>query len=568
MEQLLSENAQLKEEVAELRAANEELRKLHDGLTLALARLQRQLFGQKAERVPTADTQLPLTEVLLALGRLPQVDAPAENGSSGESSPSSTGTPEKKPKKVTPHGRRKLSEENLPVERIVIEPPERTLPGGELLTKVGEELSHHIDYRPSSLVRVEVVRPKYLRPEDVGTSASSASADIPEACDDIDAVAPLVKVLVAEPPSLPLPRSLAGPGLLAIVLVWKYADHLPLHRQERIFKRQGFRLARSTLCGFVAGAVGLLVLIVEAMWEESRTTAPIILTDGTGVLILEKDKCRRGHFYVFIDVGRHVIFRFLKTNDGASVAEALKGYSGLLQSDASSVYHELHRREPGIIEAGCWSHGRRHLFDALPTDRQRALIGIGFISKLYDAHRAALGPDGVTVDAVKRKLLAQPVLDDLQKWVRQERQLVDKGTVIELALGYLERQWVPLTRFLEDGRIRLDNNPSELELRHEAVGRKNWLFCATDNGAEWNAVVVSLIASCRMHDIEPWAYLRDVLTLLPSWRQTQVIELAPSNWRATLARPETQRLLAELSLIGRDGALHAANITAPAPSPT
>ena len=169
---------------------------------------------------------------------------------------------------------------------------------------------------------------------------------------------------------------------------------------------------------------------------------------------------------------------------------------------------------------------------------------------------------------MKRKTLAQPVLDDLQKWVRQERQLVEKGTVIEVALGYLDRQWVPLTRFLEDGRIRLDNNPSELELRHEAVGRKNWLFCATDNGAEWNAVVVSLIASCRMHDIEPWAYLRDVLTLLPGWSQTRVIELAPSNWRATLERPETQRLLAELSLLGRDAALHAANTTAPMASST
>ncbi len=567
MEQLLSENARLKAEAEELRAANMELRKLHDGLTLALARLQRQLFGQKAERVPGADTQLPLTAVLQALGRLPQVEAPAENDS-GDESTGSAATPEKKKKekKETPHGRRNLSEEDLPVERIVIEPPERKLPGGELLQQVGAEVSHHIDYRPSSLVRVEVVRPKYLRPEDVGTSASSAAKDIPEDSDGED-LAPLVKMLVAEPPSLPLPKSLAGPGLLAIVLVWKYADHLPLHRQERIFRRQGFKLARSTLCGFVAGAAGLLVLIVEAMWDESRETAPIILTDGTGVLILEKEKCRKGSFYVFIDVGRHVIFRYLKTNDGASVAEVLKGYSGLLQSDASSVYHELHRREPGITECGCWAHGRRGLFDALPTDRQRALIGIGFISKLYDAHREALGSDGI-VNAVKRKSLAQPVLDDLQKWVRQERQLVEKGTAIEVALGYLERQWVPLTRFLDDGRIRLDNNPSELELRHEAVGRKNWLFCATDNGAEWNAIVVSLIASCRLHDIEPWAYLRDVLTLLPCWSQTQVIELAPSRWRATLARPETQRLLAELSLLGRDGALHAANTTATTASPT
>ena len=193
MEQLLSENTRLKAEVEELRVANGELHKLHDGLTLALARLQRQLFGQKAERVPTADTQLPLTAVLQALGRLPQVEAPGD--SSSESTKSSATTPEKKEKKETPHGRRKLSEEDLPVERIVIEPPEKKLPGGELLQKIGEEVARHIDYRPSSLVLVEVVRPKYLRPEDVGTSASSAAAVIPEAGDAGDGtneVAPLV----------------------------------------------------------------------------------------------------------------------------------------------------------------------------------------------------------------------------------------------------------------------------------------------------------------------------------------------------------------------------------------
>lgn len=558
MEKLLADNARLTADVSELREANAELRKLHDGLTLALARLQRQLFGQKAERVPTADTQLPLLEILRALGRLPP-EAPI-----AEASTSAAVVPEKeKKKKVTPHGRRKLSEEDLPVERLVIEPPERHLAGGEALVRIGEEVSHHVDYRPSSLVRVEVVRPKYLRPEDVGTSAASAPATL--AATDGE-VAPLVKVLMAQLPTLPLMRCLAGAGLLAIILVQKYADHLPLYRQVRIFRRQGFRLASSTMSDFVGGAVGLLVLIVDAMWKQSRETAAIILTDGTGVLILQKEKCRRGHFYVFVDVGRHVIFRYLKTNDGPSVAAQLAGYSGLLQSDASSVYHELLRREPGITECGCWAHGRRHLFDALLSDRARALVGIGFISKLYDADRDARGTDGI-VDAVKRKSLAQPVLDDLLKWVRQERQLVDAGTAIELALGYLERQWVPLTRFLEDARIRLDNNPSELELRHEAVGRKNWLFCATDNGAEWNATVVSLIASCRMHDIEPWAYLRDVLTLLPGWLKSQVIELAPAYWRETLARPETQRLLAELSLLGRDGAHHA-NRTAPTITPT
>lgn len=552
MEELLAENARLKSELVELRETCAGLRKLHDRLTLALARAERQLFGQKAERVPTLDAQLSLTAVLEALGRLPPAPVPAPAPPSEK--PSGVEGKAKTKPRPAPHGRRNISEENLLTARLVIEPPERHLPGGELLERIGEEVSHHVDYHPASLVRVEVVRPKYLRPDEVGTSAASAPATVDEA-EGGEGPAPLVRVLMAEPPSLPVAKSLAGPGLLAIILVNKYGDHLPLHRQERIFRRQGFRLARSTLSDFVGGAVSLLSRIVEAMWKQSRETAPIILTDGTGVLVLQKEKCRRGSFYVFIDVGRHVVFRYLKTNDGASVADALEGYGGILQSDASSVYHELHRNQPSVIEAGCWAHGRRHLFEALLSDRPRALVGIGFISNLYDAHRASLDANGL-VNAVKRKALALPVLDGLREWLRQERPLVEKGSTIEAALGYLERQWVPLTRFLEDGRVRLDNNPSELELRHEVVGRRNWLFCATDSGAEWNATVVSLIASCRLHDVEPWAYLRDVLTLLPGWSQTRLLELAPASWKATRAQPETQRLLAELGLLGRAVPVH------------
>ena len=140
---------------------------------------------------------------------------------------------------------------------------------------------------------------------------------------------------------------------------------------------------------------------------------------------------------------------------------------------------------------------------------------------------------------------------------------VHASSTIERALGYLQRHWQALTRFLDDGRLRLDNNPSELELRHQVVGRKNWLFCATDGGANWNAVVVSLIASCRLHDIEPWAYLRDVLTLLPAWNQTRSLELAPAYWQKTREQPETCELLKRLQLLGR-GAQHQADDAAEA----
>jgi hypothetical protein len=394
-----------------------------------------------------------------------------------------------------------------------------------------------------------------------GTEFEAAEGPEPNEADS----GPLVKVMVAEPPELPITKGMAGPGLLALVLVMKYEDHLPLYRQARIFLRQGVHLSRSTLCGFVQGCYELLKVIVDAMWADAKANSPLLLTDACGVLILAKERCRRGAFQVFIAPQRHVLFAYLKENNGPAVADLLKGFVGKLLSDASSVYHETYRREPGVIEVDCWSHARRGLYKALPSARELALIGIGFIGHLYDAHDVSVDPATGLVDAAKRRELAAPVLEQLSKWVSRERPKLEPHSPIEVALGYIERQWVGLTQFLEDGTLRLDNNPSELALRHQKVGLKNWLFCATDGGAEWNAVMVSLLASCRMHSIEPLGYLRDVLTLLPSWPNSAVLELAPANWRKTLEKAETLEKLKRLQLIRYDPHHELSDSTLPLP---
>ena len=180
-----------------------------------------------------------------------------------------------------------------------------------------------------------------------------------------------------------------------------------------------------------------------------------------------------------------------------------------------------------------------------------SLISIGLISHLYDAHRATIDAATGIANAEERARLARPILAKLLRWVRRERRLVDNGTPIDLALGYVVRQRRALLQFLDDGRLRLDTNPAELALRKEVVGRKNWLFVGSDDGAQWNTIAVSLIASCQLHDIEPWAYLRNVLTLLSSWPEDRAIELAPKHWASTLAKPETQERLAQLGLLDR-----------------
>lgn len=566
MTDLLAENQRLTAENELLRKQLEAERRTREELvvrlTTELTILRRRVFGQKAERLRNKAAQLSFVDILRDLGLLKAGDLEAGERAEAmlddlrdeaESPPSNEKTesddkPEKKPKKRHRHGRRKPEDSNVPAERIVLEPVERTMPGGELLERIGEEKTSYLDHRPASVVRVDVIRPKYMRPQDVGTAAASglATSSTEQTDETDDKPAALVKVFVADPPSLPIPKGLAGAALLAHVLVMKYADHLPLHRLERIFRRDGVHLPRSTLCGFVQGSVALLRHIVEAMWRDAKASSPLLLTDACGVLVRAKDRCRKGAFQVFIAPTRHVFFAYLRENNGAAVAGLLEGFSGKLQSDASAVYHETFRRQPGIIEVGCWAHARRGLYEALASARHLALIGIGFIRQLYDAQDAAVDPLTGIIDGAKRRELAQPVLAELSAWIKQERPRCVPHSPIETALGYIERQWIPLTRFLDDGTLRLDNNPSELELRHQKVGENNWLFCATDGGAEWNATVVSLIASCRMHDVEPYAYLRDVLSLLPAWSQARVLDLAPLNWKQTAQRPEVLEQLKRL----------------------
>jgi transposase len=430
------------------------------------------------------------------------------------------------------HGKRDVSQENLPVHTIVLEPPERLIDGGDALIKIGEEVAEHLDYRPSSLVRVRVVRPKYKVP-------AQRNADS-------------TQVLIAKLPERPIAKSIAGPGLLAHILVQKFGDQLPLHRQEVIFRRHGVRMPVSTLATLVQSSTSMLKHIVDAMWQHARDHASWVAVDATGVLVLKKERCRRGHFWVVCAERDHVLFRYTPKHNGQVPIELLKGFSGYVIADASSVYHALYRTDASITEVGCWAHARRKFFDAMIADKERALVAIGFIGLLYDAHRAATDTESSVTSTDERRKLAAPILDNFYAWVKSELPKIDDISPMKGALNYVINHKIPLSRFLEDGILRLDNNISELELRRQAVGRKNWLFCGSDDGAHWNAIATSLIASCALHDIEPWAYLRDVLMLLPCWPKDDMLALCPKLWNQTRQHPETQRHLATLRLLDRD----------------
>ena len=285
----------------------------------------------------------------------------------------------------------------------------------------------------------------------------------------------------------------------------------------------------------------MLVRIVDAMWDDAQANATWTATDSTGVLVRDLERCQRLHFYVVLAEAKHVFFRWVEKNDGRSVSKLLMGFSGYFQCDAHAVYHELFAATDDngnklLFEAGCWAHARRKFFDALAFDKERALVGIGLINRLFDVQRTTYDPKTKTADRDERAALARPILRALLEWIKTERDALPEHAPVRKAMNYVVNQLKPLCRFLRDGKIRVDNNVSELELRRTVVGRKNWTFLGSDVGADVNCTITSLIASCQLHNIEPWAYLTDVMWLLPSWNQREVLQLAPVNWNATRKR--------------------------------
>lgn len=494
-----------------LKTAHErdEYKKLYLLLLEKCKKLEAGLLGQKAERLPKNEQQLTLSLLQMLLGEA----AP-------EPSPEPDTQEVKAHERRKPTGRRPLPE-NLPRVDIELLPPEVQREGLDAFERIGQEVSEVLERRPASLVVARVSRPKFVRKE----------RDKDE----------LTQIVVAEVPELPIERGMAGPGLLSDTLVKRFGDHLPLNRQEAIWAREGIELSRSTLCGWHMQLGELVHPLPEAMLEEALG-APYLCTDATGVLVQAPEKCRKGHFFVVVAPGLHVLFRYHEQHNSAAVDRMLRGYKGYLVADAHSVYDHLYGDDKAT-EVACLAHARRYFFKAFDTDPERARAALSMIGALFRIERELAGEPRKEKEAVRREKSA-PIVERFFQWCEVERERVLDETPIQTAIGYALNQKQPLKRFLEDGRLPLSNNISERELRREVVGRKNWLFVGTDEAGEVNADFVTLIASCQMHGIEPWAYLRDLLCLMPSWPKSRVLELAPAHWRRTIDGAEAQARLA------------------------
>jgi transposase len=517
---------ELEARLSELSQERDHFRKLYLETLERCALLERGIVaGNKAERFTADGSQL-------TLGVLGLLLTPEEPEVGPEASPAlpdlldESPSPTPQPPRRRPTGRRAITA-MLPRVDIEVLPPEVQREGLDAFERIGEEVSEVVEHRPASLVLVRIVRPKFVRKR------------VAEVDDSVDPdVSP---VLIAEPPERPIERGLAGPSLLAKTIVYRWQDHLPLYRQEKIHARDGLELARSTMCGWHEQLADLAEPLVDAMLRDTFTQ-PYLCVDATGVLVQAEEQCRRAHFWVLVAPARHVLYRYSDKHDSKAVDRLLTGYKGYLVADAHSVYDHLYRTGD-VVEVGCWAHCRRYFYKALGSDPARAEHALSLIRGLYRLERPVQAAPRKKREEVRRQK-SRPLVEAFFAWCDEQAAAVLDETPIARALGYARNQRVALCRFLDDGRLPLDNNISEQNLRREVLGRKNWLFLGSDEGARVNTVFVSLLASCQLHGIEPWAYLRDLFCLLPSWPRSRVLELAPAFWQQTLQQEDAQQRLA------------------------
>ena len=310
-----------------------------------------------------------------------------------------------------------------------------------------------------------------------------------------------------------------------------YADHLPLHRLEGIFAREGIDLARSTLCGWVADVATALAPIGEHLRHEVTATS-YLQTDDTGITVLDD---RRGSFkarlWVYLDpLGQQVVFDATATHERDGPAAFLAPFRGALQADAYAGYDALYQ-SGHVVEFGCWAHARRRFVDAFTIDGSAATM-VALIQQLYQVERAA---SGLAAEARQRLRQDQPV--PLLARIETERDTLARRALPKSPLGdavrYLSNQWDALRRFVDDGRVAIDNNRAESQLRVVAVGRKNWLFAGSFDGARRAALLYSLVQSCKLVKVPPFAYLKDVLLRIATHPHRQIEHLTPKGWATT-----------------------------------
>ena len=482
-------------------------------LITEIARLKRWRFGRSAERMDATLLQL---QLLLDDLQVPSDGKVAEH----EVLPAEEST-QSPPLPRTPRFRRvsRAFPAHLPRETIVHAPASCTCPDcGAAMHKLGEDISEMLDFVPGYFKVLRHVRPKL--------SCGNCS-----------------RVIQLPAPSRPIERGIPAPGLLAQVLVAKYADHCPLYRQQAIYQRAGVDLDRATLADWVGAASQLLAPLADRLGRHVLA-AEKVHADDTPVPVLDpgRGKTKTGRLWTYVRDDRPaasrdppaVWYRYSPDRKGEHPQAHLKRFRGILQADAYSGFAALYESEQ-IVEAACWAHARRKFYDLYVAERSPlAAEAMRRIGELYAIEREIRGRKPSERTQVRQQR-ARPLLDALHQWLAATLRMVSAKSELAGAIKYALVRWTALTRYRDDGRIEIDNNSAERSIRPLVLGRRNYLFAGSDAGGERAANIYTLIATARLNDIDPYWYLRHVLERIAEHPINRIDQLLP--WKVALEVP-------------------------------
>jgi hypothetical protein len=578
-----SELAKTKDELERTKGDLEKIRHAYRRVLEELALMRKRLFVAKGERKDTTAEQLAFEGLLAEASLLARALEAAEQAQKAQEAeqkeqaepkaPEAPAAPESPNKedepRPKPKGRRNLEASTLPVVRVELTDPE--LEGKA--ERIGFEESSRLGYERGGARRIVLARAIYKVEGDAVTTPPTEGERTdhePEAttplAGPIDPSEGRTQLITAPLPKELFRRRLLAPSMIAYILTAKYVMGLPFYRLEEKLAYDGACIDRGTMCRYAEDAGATLGAIVLAARDEAFATCFCLSTDATGVSIQPtplddgtRQPCRKGHFFVVLADRDHVFFEYQPKHTGAAVSEMFKGFSGYIQADAHAIYDALFRGPASPDpngdastelprEVGCWSHARRKFWEAAVCKHRLGVEGLARINAIFAADKPLWKLPPAKRHALRQQYV-RPLVDSFFEWAKATSAVTSERGLVATALGYAVRQEAPLRRFLEDGRLRLDNNGSERALRRIAVGRKNWLFCGSDDHASAAANLFSLVASCKLHALDPEAYLADVIRVMPYWPRDRYLELAPKYWACTRARLDQTELARPLGHI-------------------
>ena len=518
--------ASAKADAASAKARASDDRALIAHLKLQIEKLKREIYGPRSERTARLLDQLELQlEELESSASEDEIAAEKAAAETIDVAAFSRKRPSRKP-----------FPEHLPRERVIVPGPTScACCGGTRLSKLGEDVTETLEVIPRQWKVVQHVREKFT-------------------CRDCE------KISQVPAPFHVTPRGFAGPSLLAMIVFEKFGQHQPLNRQAERYAREGVPLSLSTLADQVGACCSALRPLHDRL-EAHVLSAERLHGDDTTVPVLAKGKTDTGRAWVYVRDDRPfagrappaAVFYYSRDRRGEHPQRHLASYAGILQADAYSGFGKLYEagRSPGLIlEAGCWAHGRRQFFvlaDIAASARRKAqskapafvspiaLEAVRRIDALFEIERAINGLDADQRLAARQTQCA-PLVAELEVWMREERAKLSRHAEVAKAMDYMLKRWPAFTRFLSDGRVCPTNNAAERALRGIALGRKSWLFAGSDRGGERAAMMYGLIVTAKLNDVDPQAWLADILARIAGHPATRLDELMPWNWKAVSAK--------------------------------